>query len=264
MDSTSSPQVDFDNLGLNYVDSIKESDKERSAEDRQWLEEKLDQMIAILTSSMAKMRWQMQDTERQIEKEKNRPFDIILNKEEFLKFGEAFKEFYRIYIRVQFFLVDVYTAYKYMLLAKSDWDYRFFARRIYTLMYETNFAQKDSLLANVNTPMKNTRSWGDEAAFNEVAKCRKALVDFLEKNKTTIQQVRLWNEAHKSADTDKQFAAIEQLSVKESKALIDEYLGLLWNYYSSLLPYHKSLDEYNKRARQVMLGPGTFIGSFWG
>lgn len=248
---------------LNYIDSIKDS-VQASAEDRQTREDAYEEIITILTRALALLRWQMQDIERQIENDRNRPFENIVNKEDLLKFSEAFKEFYRIYIRVAFFMVDVFTARKYMLLAKTDWDFRFFARRIYTLMYETNFAQKDSLLANVNQPFKNTQRYGDETAFLEVVKCRKALVDFLEEHKASVQQVRLWNEAHKSADTDKQFAAIEELSVKEAMLLIEKYEDLLMDYFGSLAMYHKSLDEYNKRAREVRLGPATLVGAFWG
>lgn len=34
------------------------------------------------------------------------------------------------------FCMDVLTAYRYLIEAKTDWDYRFFARRIYTMMHE--------------------------------------------------------------------------------------------------------------------------------
>lgn len=256
MEVDSSPNCDKGNIqdldefdDLNYIDSVNDSqaiDKDK----RTVVEENYDKIIAILISAMAKIRWQMQDFEKQIEVDKKLTDGCIIDLNTLLAFEQAYREFYRIYIRVMFFRIDVCTALKYLMLAKTDWDYRFFARRIYTLMYETGCSQ-DCLLKIVNKPLNDVKRFGNQAAFENVVKCRKELTKFMQRNQSVIYEVRKNNEAHKSEDTDKQFAAVERLSVKESRELIDEYQRYMASFFGSLTALQKSLDEYNRGARTV-------------
>lgn len=254
---------DLKHLELNFVDSIKDQFNIIDETERKKISENYDGIIRIWTSFLAALRWQIQDLERQIENERNRPLDVVLNRDEFLEFCEAFLEFYRNYVRLVFFQVDVTTAYKHLKLAETDWEYRFFARRIYTLMYET-YGSDYAYLKFINPVLNSVRRYCDESAYTEVTNCQRKLRKFLQKNKTVIEYVRVKNEAHKSFRIDELFDAVENLSVKESFALIEEYKQRLDAFFRSLVMLHKSLDEYNNKARTVqMIGP-VFMTGFKG
>lgn len=249
-------------LDLNFVDSIKDQKKDWDEGKRKRASEILDESIKIQRAFLATVRWQIRDFERQIENERQGQFYCVVNKEELLAFCEVFMEFYRNYVRLMFLRIDVTTAYKHLCLSESDWEYRFFARRLYTLMYET-YGSEHAYLKDVNSLLKVVRKYVDEGVFDDATKDRKVLIGFLEKNKDAILFVRKKNEAHKSFDIDELFDAVENLSVKDSMVIIDEYRRLLDAFFESVTMLHKSLEEYNGRARTVQLGGPLFMSGLF-
>ena len=239
---------------LNYVDSI--GDVSPKGDE---IEENYDEIISLLTSALAGLRWQCKDFELQIEKVRSNPFSHLVNTPELLEFETAIFGFYKNYIRLLFYMVDVMTAFKYMKLARMDWDYRFFVRRIYTLMYETSESKYD-YMKSANETINAIRKYVDEETFNKVTECQCMLRKFLKGNNGVIEKVRSNNEAHKTYNVDELFATVEGLSVKDSLTLIEEYKRLLIDFFSTLCEVHFALERYNERARWVIM-PSGFLAA---
>lgn len=70
---------------LNYVDSI--GDVSLKGDE---IVENYDEIISLLTSALAGLRWQCKDFELQIEKVRSNPFSHLVNTPELLEFETAF------------------------------------------------------------------------------------------------------------------------------------------------------------------------------
>lgn len=134
-------------------------------------------------------------------------------------------DFYRVNGRLVLIELDVNTAYKHIFLAKSDYEYRFFARRIYTLMYESN----KGLVVPIGQMMKRLEEKVDAGILKLYKDEHKKLYDFLDKHHEELKDVRNSNEAHKFRDFEVQLESIKNLSVARSMSLIQEFNVYLAN-----------------------------------
>lgn len=239
---------------LKYIDSLKDFGYKVNPEDRVNFIRDYDDVIAFVTSGLVMIREQKDDMIRQLDRFKQYAETYPEDGKRVMTFLKGFIEFYANYARLMLIQVDLLTAVKYMYLADSDWDFRFFARRIYTLMYET----KTFIHAQVkkNIMLNDLRHFGDSVMFDVFTEKRDALEEFLKDNKDKFKEVRNSGEAHKDYDIERQFKAIENLSVEDSCKMIDEFKEKLMDFYGALVDFHKSLEEYNNHLITIQ-GPGT-------
>ena len=134
-------------------------------------------------------------------------------------------DFYRVNGRLVLIELDVKTAYKHIFLAKSDYEYRFFARRIYTLMYESD----KGLVGPIGQMVKRLEEKVDDRILKIYQDEHSKLCDFLNKHHEELKDIRNSNEAHKFSDFEVQLESIKNLSVAGSMSLIQEFNVYLAN-----------------------------------
>lgn len=134
-------------------------------------------------------------------------------------------DFYRVNGRLVLIELDVNTAYKHIFMVKSDYEYRFFARRIYTLIYESN----KGLIIPIGQFMKRLEDKVDAKIFDLYKKEHSKLCDFFRKHEDELKDIRNSNEAHKFKDFEVQLESIKSLSVARSIYLIQEFKVCLDN-----------------------------------
>lgn len=143
--------------------------------------------------------------------------------------------------RLILFELDFLIAYKHLLLSKTDWEYRFFVRRIYTLMHET----REGFVKPTGKAMNLLKETIGEDSFSGYERNRKYMNQFFQNNDTLFKKVRDKTDAHKD-DVEIQIKIIEDISVKDSRKLAEEYFDILSGLSTTLLPVFATLLEYIK------------------
>jgi hypothetical protein len=132
-------------------------------------------------------------------------------------------DFYRLNGRLALIEMDVNTAYKHLFKAKTDYEYRFFARRIYTLMYETD----KGLAMPTGQLYKKLEANVESKNLDPYKKEHSEMTSFLKQHEDELKYIRNFNEAHKFKEFEEQVNSIESLSVAKSIEIIEEYFVLL-------------------------------------
>lgn len=154
---------------------------------------------------------------------------------------QLYKGFADTEVRLILFELDFLTAYKHLLLSKTDWEYRFFVRRIYTLMHET----REGFVKPTGEEMQFVKKAIGEKSFSGYDGYRKYMNQFFQKNDSILKVVRDRTDAHKD-EVDIQIKIIEGISVKDSRKLAEEYFDILSGLSTTLLPVFATLLEYIK------------------
>ena len=156
-------------------------------------------------------------------------------------------DFYRVNGRLVLIELDVNTAYKHIFLAKSDYEYRFFARRIYTLMYESD----KGLVVPIGQMVKRLEEKVDAGILKLYKDEHSKLCGFLNEHHDELKDIRNSNEAHKFSDFEVQLESIKNLSVAKSMSLIQEFNVHLANLTMVFMVVQgalsKKLNEIAKR-----------------
>lgn len=134
-------------------------------------------------------------------------------------------DFYRVNGRLVLLELDVNTAFKFIFKAKTEYEYRFFARRIYTLMYESN----KGLVIPAGQLYKRLMEKVDVRSLEPYKKEHSKLNKFLIDHQEELKEIRNSNEAHKFREFEEQLESIEKLSVVRSIELIQEFNVYLAN-----------------------------------
>lgn len=245
---------------LDYVDSLADNMGKLSDDKRIEVAGMFDRLVAGYSSMLAFIRSEKESLDGQLSEDLTHGDANLINPEEVISFGEGLIEFYRNYARVILIELDVITAFKYLRLSENDWDYRFFARRLYTLMHETKIYLEKHVKRNA--VLNDLRKVGDSKLYDNVNDARDRLLEFFKNHDGSFYEVRNAGEAHKDADIYRQFRAIEDLSVKESYGLISSFFDSFNEYLNALVLFHGSLDKYNAtlRKRSVMIQGSGLIG----
>lgn len=154
---------------------------------------------------------------------------------------QLYKGFADTEARLILFELDFLTAYKHLLHSKTDWEYRFFARRIYTLMHET----REGFVKPTGEEMQFVKKAIGEKSFSGYDGYRKYMNQFFQKNDSILKVVRDRTDAHKD-EVDIQIKIIKGISVKDSRKLAEEYFDILSGLSTTLLPVFATLLEYIK------------------
>lgn len=185
-----------------------------------------DELISSHMDMLEAIRSNIESSEKQIKVWKDLQVkDPSKDFNEEIELFQLIADFYRVNGRLVLLELDVNTAYKYIYKAKTEYEYRFFARRIYTLIYEAS----KGLVIPAGQLYKRLIEKVDESSLepykNEHSKLNKFLIDHQEE----LKEIRNSNEAHKFRDFEEQLESIEKLSVVRSIELIQEFNVYLAN-----------------------------------
>lgn len=168
----------------------------------------------------------IEETERQIKKwEDLQSVDAKYDFHEEIDLFHIIVEFYRVNGRLVLLELDVSTAYKHIFIVRTDYEYRFFARRLYTLMYEAN----KGLVIPAGQLYKKLADKLETRSLEPYKSEHSKLHDFLSDHEDELKDVRNSNEAHKFRDFEVQLKSIEKMSVARSIELIQEFNVYLAN-----------------------------------
>lgn len=144
------------------------------------------------------------------------------------------------------FCLDVLTAYRYLIEAKTDWDYRFFARRIYTLMHEAQ-----QMFNHRNQWINNLKEDLDIKDFEAYCQAKKQFDKYIQKyDSSEFLPVRLGVEAHRDKEIYNQFQAVFFMSVAKSAPIIQEGFEVMVAYSDELLAL---MDKMFKKANRIRI-----------
>ena len=151
------------------------------------------------------------------------------NKDDLIDKYNSIRSFYDGNCRFLLLEADVLVPYKYLFQKQDDWEYRFFVRRIYTLIHET----QNGVLSLPGDIMNIIESLvGDK--FIHYKKALKELNKFINKTDACLKEVRNVCEAHKDKNINKQITAIESISIKDSLNLIQDFYNKMSNVNKNL------------------------------
>ena len=141
--------------------------------------------------------------------------------------------------------LDVYTALKYLIYFNSEYECRFFARRILTIIYETKKGYIDDL-GNLLGEIKKLPYIQYLDSYKEI---HKQFNRFFYEYKDITKKVRNTNEAHKFKDFETQVESIEHLNIEEAWDIIIVYYHFLTN---SSIPNMHLLQELSNHANKAL------------
>lgn len=217
-----------DNNGMNFVDSIEDLKLHvwSNCFKIKKTTKACNDLIASHMEMVAAIRLNIESSEKQIKVWQDLQVqDPSTDFKEEIELFQLIADFYRINGRLILLELDVNTAFKFIFKAKTEYEYRFFARRSYTLMYEAN----KGLVIPAGQLYKRLMGKVDEGSLepykNEHSKLNKFLIDHQEE----LKEIRNSNEAYKFRDFEEQLESIEKLSVVRSIELIQEFNVYLAN-----------------------------------
>lgn len=146
-----------------------------------------------------------------------------------IKILRTLVSFLKVNGRLTLISLDISTAYKFIISSTSDYEYRFFARRIYTLLYET----RNGLIKHVGKITPLLTDIIDQQSLTIYKREHSEFSKFLNQYNEELKYIRNTNEAHKGEEFEAQVYSIEQLSVVDSFNLIQEGSILLANMNSA-------------------------------
>jgi len=213
---------------MKFVDSIEDMKKHtwNDAFKKRKISKASEELIASHMDMVDAIRHTVEDTESQIKVWQDmQAKDPKADYKEEIELFRLIAEFYRVNGRLVLLELDVNTAYKHIFLAKTEYEYRFFARRIYTLMYESN----KGLVIPAGQVFKRLVGMVDAESLEPYKNEHSKLSKFLKEHEDELKEVRNSNEAHKFKDFEVQLESIENLSAARSIELIQEFNMYLAN-----------------------------------
>ncbi len=196
-----------------------------------------DQLIAQHVDTVDLLRDYIADTEEQISKWEEEQKNTRADFQDEIELFKVVADFFRLNGRLIMIELDIQTAQKYLFNAKTEYEYRFFARRIYTLLYEA----KQGLADKVSNMYKRIKNIVDDKYFEPYEREKKSFHDFLKDHQTELMEIRNKNEAHKKEEFESQVASIENMSVIKSMGIIQEGAEHLYNLNCAFMIVQQSL-----------------------
>lgn len=136
---------------------------------------------------------------------------------------EALNQFIEANCHLLFLECDIRLAVYHMTVSDHDWEYRFFVRRVYTLLYETEQTYS-KVAGELITPCKGII---DPKTLKSYIEAKGRLDRFLKTHHDRFKCIRNSNEAHKSRKVKAQKTSIESIEAVDSWRLIQE-AGMLF------------------------------------
>jgi hypothetical protein len=239
-----------DNNGMNFVDSIEDLKLHVWSNCFKITKtiKACNELIASHMEMVSAIRLNIESSEKQIKVWQDLMVqDLSTDYKEEIEVFQLIVDFYRVNGRLILLELDVNTAFKYIFKAKTEYEFRFFARRIYTLMYEAN----KGLVIPAGQLYKKLIGKVDVGSLELYKKEHSKLNKFLIDHQEELKEIRNSNEAHKFRDFEEQLESIEKLSVVRSIELIQEFNVYLANLTMAFMivpgTLSKSLGEILKK-----------------
>ena len=141
--------------------------------------------------------------------------------------------------------LDVFTALKYLIYFNSEYECRFFARRILTIIYET----KKGYIADLGNLLGEIKELPYIQYYDSYKEIHSHLNRFYNEYEDITKKVRNTNEAHKFKDFETQVESIEQMNIEKSWDIIIVYYNFLTN---SSVPVMHLLQELSNHANKAL------------
>lgn len=228
---------------MNFVDTIGilKNNVWSDCRERRTIAKNCDELIKSQLDGIDILRSAIEETEKQIKAwEDEQNANPKANYQNQIALFRVIEEFYKVNGRLALIEIDINTAYKYLFNAKTDYEYRFFARRIYTLLYEAD----DGLVKPVGSLVPKLKSVIDNERFELYKREHKNFNAFLLAHHDELKKIRNTNEAHKGEDFEKQVSSIEKISVARSIEVIQEGNVLLANLNAAFVVVLGGLITY--------------------
>lgn len=201
----------------------------------------IDEVIKQHVDTVDMLRCFIADVEQQISVwEEEQAKNPKANFHDEIELFNVIADFFRLNGRLILIELDINTARKYLVNSKTEYEYRFFARRIYTLLYEA----KKGLADKVSNLFPKLQSIVDAKNFGVYEREKKNLHAFLNKHQTELMDVRNKNEAHKTEAFESQVESIENMSVVKSFMIIQEGGVHLYNLNCAFMVVQQALMTY--------------------
>lgn len=140
------------------------------------------------------------------------------------------KDFYEDNGKLLMIELDVTESFLHLISSKDDWEYRFFVRRIFTLMHET----RDALLSKLGSHRSQMQTLAP-TTFDQYEKSKSSIDRFLNDHGVLLKNVRNTTEAHKGEPFRDQLQCIEQLEVTSTFEMIHSFQTCMANLSTSLM-----------------------------
>lgn len=118
---------------------------------------------------------------------------------------------------------DLMTAYRYLITTTNGWDFRFFMRRIYTLLHETRHSSLNLVGAN----LKHLEKLIDPTKLEAFKQSKHELDRFFNNNDDAFIKIRNTCEAHKDKRLLKQLEVLHDFNMKNAFDLLAEAIRLI-------------------------------------
>lgn len=215
---------------MNYIESISKNPLRNF-----WNSLKLNQLSSTCKKAMKQLLRQVDylkstvyDIDRQLSEWKiQQSKGKQLN--EHIEAFTALRDFYEDNGKLLMIELDVTESFCHIVRSKEDWEYRFFARRLFTLMHETRNALLASLGSHRNQMMKFAPT-----TFAQYESKKKAMEVFINTHGAFFKKVRNTSDAHKGKPFREQIQCIEQIDITSSFEMIHEFQVHLANISAAL------------------------------
>ena len=141
--------------------------------------------------------------------------------------------------------LDVFTALKYLIYFNSEYECRFFARRILTIIYET----RKGYIADLGNLLGEIKELPYIQYYDSYKEIHKHFNRFYNEYEDITKKVRNTNEAHKFEDFETQVESIEQMNIEKAWDIIIVYYNFLTN---SSVPNMHLLQELSNHANKAL------------
>lgn len=150
------------------------------------------------------------------------------------------RDFFELNGRYMLLDLDFLIVFKYLVSASTDWEYRFFARRAYTLMHETRVG----FIGKLGGFKKIIQGKVSDNTYKAYMCCLKDFNRFFQQHDEEFVDVRNTNEAHKEEDFETQYNSISNVCVERSFILIQGFQTYLANLFMVMHVVFSGLSKY--------------------
>lgn len=130
-------------------------------------------------------------------------------------------------------LLDIYTYGTYAMLSKDEWDWRAFARHLYTMLYE----HSKTINRQLNDIVKVLKADIDKNYdLSSLVQAKRKFSALIAENSKFAKQIRVNVDAHFDGDFTKRLSLIKNLSYSSVTALYFDYNCKMHDFLSTLKP----------------------------
>lgn len=161
--------------------------------------------------------------------------------------------------RLSTICLDVYTSMKFLVNSHSEYDCRFFARRIFTILYET----RKGYIADLGKLLGDIKILPYIQYYDSYKEYHKRLNKFINEYEEISKKVRNTNEAHKFENFATQVESIEHVEIEKAILIINEYYNLLSNIsYPNMLLLQELSNHVSQELMNKMNKANEELGKY--